>query len=82
MEDRRRNDRAVSFAFVAEYKGLLNPRDPDGFIVEARFFPVEEVATIVPIPPLRDPLVNYLHDRVPGRFYAFGGWDGRTARVV
>ena len=82
VEDRRRNDRAVSFAFVAAYEGLLNPKDPDGFIVEARFFPVEEVATIVPIPPLRDPLVNYLRERVPGKFYAFAGWDGRAARVV
>ncbi len=77
VEDRRRNDRAVSFAFAARYKGLLNPRDPDGFIVEARFFPVEEVAAIVPIPPLRDPLVNYLRDGVPGRFYSYAGWDGR-----
>ncbi|MBW7916353.1 MAG: NUDIX hydrolase [Trueperaceae bacterium] len=82
VEDRRRNDRAVSFAFVAAYKGLLNPRDPDGFIVEARFFPVEEVATIVPIPPLRDPLVTYLRERVPGRFYTYGGWDGRSPRAV
>lgn len=82
VEDRRRNDRAVSFAFLAAYQGLLNPRDPDGFIVEARFFPVEEVATIVPIPPLREPLVNYLNERVPGRFYAYGGWDGRGARMV
>ncbi len=82
VEDRRRNDRAVSFAFVAHYKGLLNPRDPDGFIVEARFFPVDEVSTIVPIPPLRDPLVTYLRDRVPGRFYSYAGWDGRGHRKV
>ncbi len=82
VEDRRRNDRAVSFAFVAHYQGLLNPRDPDGFIVEARFFPVEEVASTVPIPPLRDPLVNYLKDRVPGRFYSYAGWDGRGHRRV
>ena len=82
VEDRRRNDRAVSFAFLAQYKGLLNPRDPDGFIVEARFFPVEEVAATVPIPPLRDPLVAYLRDRVPGRFYSSAGWDGRGVRRV
>jgi len=82
VEDRRRNDRAVSFAFLAQYKGLLNPRDPDGFIVEARFFPVEEVAATVPIPPLRDPLVAYLRDRVPGRFYSYAGWDGRGVRRV
>ncbi len=82
VEDRRRNDRAISFAFLARYQGLLNPRDPDGFIVEARFFPASEVRTIVPIPPLRDPLVAYLEDRVPGRFYSYAGWDGRVPRSV
>jgi len=82
VEDRRRNDRAISFAFVAEYEGLLNPRDPDGFIVEARFVPVEEVEEIVPIPPLREPLAAYLRDGMSGRFYAYGGWDGRDKRVV
>jgi len=82
VEDVRRNDRAVSFAFLAEYDGLLNPRDPDGFIVEARFFPVEEVEAIIPIPPLREPLVRYLKERVPGKFYSFGGWDGRGRRLI
>ena len=82
VEDRRRNDRAVSFAFIANYQGLLNPRDPDGFIVEARFFPVEEVAATVPIAPLRDPLVNYLRDRETGHFYAYAGWDGRGFRRI
>ncbi len=82
VEDVRRNDRAVSFAFLAEYDGLLNPRDPDGFIVEARFFPAEEVKQIIPIAPLREPLVKYLNDRKPGRFWAFAGWDGRGARSV
>ncbi|HEX7039314.1 MAG TPA: NUDIX hydrolase [Trueperaceae bacterium] len=82
VEDRRRNDRAVSFAFKARYSGLLNPRDPDGFIVEARFFPLEEVRARVPIPPLRDPLVTYLRDGVAGRFYSYAGWDGRGARQV
>lgn len=82
VEDRRRNDRAVSFAFKARYTGLLNPRDPDGFIVEARFFPLEEVKARVPIPPLRDPLVTYLSDGIAGRFYSYSGWDGRGARQV
>src|SRR5690606_21312114 len=82
VEDRRRNDRAVSFAFKATYSGLLNPRDPDGFIVEARFFPLEEVKHKVPIPPLRDPLVAYLSDKASGRFYSYAGWDGRGARRV
>jgi 8-oxo-dGTP diphosphatase len=82
VEDVRRNDRAVSFAFLAEYDGLLNPRDPDGFIVEARFVPVDEVERVIPIPPLREPLVSYLRDRQAGRFYTYAGWDGRGARVT
>jgi len=82
VEDQRRNDRAISFAFVADYDGLLNPRDPDGFIVEARFLPAEEVRAIVPLPPLRDPLVNYLTDRVTGRFYGFTSWDGRGPQRI
>jgi 8-oxo-dGTP diphosphatase len=82
VEDQRRNDRAISFAFVAEYEGLLNPRDPDGFIVEARFVPAEAVRGIVPLPPLRDPLIAFLHDRTPGRFYAYASWDGRGVQRV
>ena len=82
VEDLRRNDRAISFAFVAAYDGLLNPRDPDGFIVEARFFPVEEVETLIPIPPLREPLANYLRDGKTGRFYTYAGWDGRGGKRV
>jgi len=82
VEDRRRNDRAISFAFVARYEGLLNPRDPDGFIVEARFVPVEEVEELVPIPPLREPLAAFLRDGRGGRFYSYAGWDGRGMRVV
>ena len=82
VEDQRRNDRAVSFAFLARYDGLLNPRDPDGFIVEARFVPVDEVERIIPMAPLRDPLAAYLRDRAAGRFYSYAGWDGRGAKSV
>jgi 8-oxo-dGTP diphosphatase len=82
VEDVRRNDRAVSFAFAADYDGLLNPRDPDGFIVEARFVPVDEIEAIMPMPPLREPLTRYLRDHVPGRFYSFAGGDGRGMRWV
>ena len=82
VEDQRRNDRAVSFAFLAEYDGLLNPRDPDGFIVEARFFPVEEIEKIIPVPPLREPLVTYLKEGTSGRFYSYAGWDGRGPQLV
>lgn len=82
VEDVRRNDRALSFAFVASYDGLLNPKDPDGFIVEARFFPVEEVEKLIPIPPIREPLANYLRDGKTGRFYSYAGWDGRGGKSV
>lgn len=82
IEDRSRNDRAVAFAFEAEYDGLLNPRDPDGFIVEARFFPVEEVKELVSIAPLAEPLVDYLQEHKPGRFYSYGGWDGKGKVIV
>lgn len=43
VEDRRKNERTLAMAFRATYEGLLNPRDPDGHIVEARFFTLEEV---------------------------------------
>lgn len=82
VEDIKRNDRAVSFAFLAEYDGLLNPRDPDGFIVEARFVPVAEIAELIPIPPIREPLIAYLRDHEPGKFYAYGGWDGREMKDI
>jgi 8-oxo-dGTP diphosphatase len=82
VEDQRRNDRAISFAFVADYDGLLNPRDPDGFIVEARFVPVDEVRRIVPLAPLREPLIHYLSDRIAGRFYTYASWDGRRPQRV
>lgn len=82
VEDEKRNDRAVSFAFVAQYDGLLNPRDPDGFIVEARFYPVEEVERLVPIIPIRDPLVTFLRDHQPGRFYSYLSWDGTDMKLV
>ena len=82
VEDVRRNDRAVSFVFEADYDGLLNPRDPDGFIVEARFFPADEVEELIPIPPLREPLVTFLRERNHGRFYTYAGWDGRGGQCV
>ena len=82
VEDRQRNDRAVSFAFFADYTGLLNPRDPDGFIVEARFVPIEEVEDLIPIPPLIDPLRDYLDDRKAGRFYSYNSWDGKNKKQV
>lgn len=82
VEDVARNDRAVSFAFLAEYDGLLNPRDPDGFIVEARFVPVEQIAEMIPMPPIREPLEAYLKTREAGKFYAYGGWDGRGMKDI
>ena len=42
IEDERRGERAIAVAFEATWEGLLNPADPDGFIVEARFCTAEE----------------------------------------
>ncbi|WP_034339271.1 NUDIX hydrolase [Deinococcus misasensis] len=77
IEDVRRHDRAISLVFEADWEGLLNPRDPDGFIVEARFFTAEEITRMLDSPPIRDPLTDYLTSGIPGLFYAFSGWDGK-----
>lgn len=82
VEDVKRNDRAISFAFLADYTGLLNPKDPDGFIVEARFVPIELIPEIVPLAPIQEPLVKYLEDGVAGRFYSYASWDGKDMRQV
>ena len=82
VEDVKRNDRAISFAFLADYTGLLNPKDPDGFIVEARFVPIELIPEIVPLAPIQEPLVKYLEDGIAGRFYSYAGWDGKDMRQV
>ena len=77
IEDERRGERAIAVAFEATWEGLLNPADPDGFIVEARFCSVEEALDKLDSPPMREPLADYLQTGEPGRFYAFKGWDGR-----
>lgn len=89
IEDERRGERAIALVFEATWEGLLNPADPDGFIVEARFLTDEEAIAKLESPPMREPLNDYLNTGQPGRFYAFKGWDGRgglripalTARV-
>ncbi|SEJ62656.1 8-oxo-dGTP diphosphatase [Deinococcus reticulitermitis] len=77
IEDERRGERAIAVAFEATWEGLLNPADPDGFIVEARFCTAEEALGRLESPPMREPLADYLSTGEPGRFYAFKGWDGR-----
>ena len=74
VEDRRKNERTLTMAFRATYEGLLNPRDPDGHIVEARFFTLEEVEErLKGHLPLLEPLRAYLRGE-RGRFYAYAGW--------
>ncbi len=77
VEDARRHERTLAVAFRAEYEGLLNPKDPDGHIVEARFFTAEEVAVkLDEHRPLLEPLMDYLRGE-RGRFYAYSrGWGG------
>ncbi|KQR08792.1 NUDIX hydrolase [Deinococcus sp. Leaf326] len=77
IEDERRGERAIAVAFEATWEGLLNPADPDGFIVEAKFCTPEEALDKLESPPMREPLSDYLKTGEPGRFYAFKGWDGR-----
>jgi 8-oxo-dGTP diphosphatase len=82
IEDEGRNERTIVFAFDVDWDGLLNPRDPDGFIVEASFYsPDEAVQKLGPVP-MREPLLDYLTTGVPGRFYGFNGWDGRGGTRV
>ena len=77
IEDVRRGERAIVMVFEAEWTGLLNPRDPDELIVDARFVTAEEAVALLDTPPLRDPLHDYLLTGECGRYYAFKGWDGR-----
>jgi 8-oxo-dGTP diphosphatase len=82
IEDEQRGERTIVFAFDADWDGLLNPRDPDGFIVEARFFaPDEAINKLGPVP-MREPLMDYIQTGVAGRFYGFNGWDGRGGTRV
>lgn len=81
VEDRRKNERNLAMAFRASYEGLLNPKDPDGHIVEARFYAPEEVeARLKGHLPLLEPLMGYLKGE-RGRFYAYGGWGAPGVKV-
>jgi len=81
VEDARKAERTVAMAFRASYEGLLNPRDPDGHIVEARFFTPEEVAVkLEEHRPLAEPLLDYLRGE-RGRFYVYSSWGGEGIRV-
>lgn len=81
VEDARKGERTVAMAFRANYDGLLNPRDPDGHIVEARFFTPEEVAVkLEEHRPLAEPLLDYLQGE-RGRFYAYPNWGAAGIRV-
>ena len=82
IEDESRGERAIVFTFEADWEGLLNPRDPDGFIVEARFFTPDEAIARLGTVPMREPLMEYLRTGENGRFYAFNGWDGRGGTRV
>ncbi|MER3556097.1 MAG: DNA mismatch repair protein MutT [Meiothermus sp.] len=81
VEDAKKGERTVAMAFRAHYDGLLNPRDPDGHIVEARFFTPEEVAVkLEEHRPLAEPLLDYLRGE-RGRFYCYSSWGGEGLRI-
>jgi len=81
VEDHRKSERTIAMAFRANYDGLLNPKDPDGHVVEARFLTAEEVAIkLDEHRPLLEPLMDYLRGE-RGRFYAYSSWGGEGTRV-
>ena len=48
---------------IPEWRGELSPDDPDGYVLEARFFQISEAIhrlEQLPIPGMRDPVVVYL----------------------
>ena len=55
---------SIAFTFdVSEWAGEVRPRDPDGSVTDAQFFPVQEaIAKLaeLPSPSMRDPVVAYL----------------------
>ena len=55
---------SITFTFeVGEWEGEVRPRDPDGFVTDAQFFPVQEAIVKLaelPSPSMRDPTVAYL----------------------
>lgn len=81
VEDTRKSERTIAMAFRADYEGLLNPKDPDGHIVEARFLTVEEVAIkLDEHRPLLEPLMDYIHGE-RGRFYVYSSWGCKGTKV-
>jgi len=81
IEDPRKSERTIAMAFRADYEGLLNPKDPDGHVVEARFFTADEVAIkLDEHRPLLEPLMDYLRGE-RGRFYAYPGWGNEGTRI-
>jgi len=76
VEDKKRRERTLALVFRARWQGLLNPHDPDGHIVEARFFELSAIKERLKSHlPLLEPLVLYLESQVPGRFHAYTGWN-------
>ena len=76
VEDRRRRERTVAMAFRVRWKGLLNPHDPDGHIVEARFFDREALKERLGSHlPLLEPLLYYLETGEPGHYHAYRSWS-------
>ncbi len=75
VEDKKRRERTIAMAFKVRWEGLLNPHDPDGHVVEARFFDVEAIAERLKTHlPLLEPLLLYLERGEPGRYHAYTGW--------
>ena len=81
VEDRKRHERTIAMVFKVQWEGLLNPRDPDGHIVEARFFTLDEVRErLEDHRPMYQPLLDYLSGE-RGRFYTFTSWSDTGIKV-
>ncbi len=86
-DDAARGWHVTVFAFeVAAFTGTPGPADPDGFVVEACFVPIDEACARLSRPDLRargEPLVAYLRGEVsPGAIWAYRRGPGEAEELV
>jgi 8-oxo-dGTP diphosphatase len=80
VEDARMDQRTLALVFEVRWTGEVAPRDPDGFVVAARFFDADRLGDLLPsIPAMRDPLLEYLGGAPPGCVWCYTGWDAKQA---
>jgi 8-oxo-dGTP diphosphatase len=69
---------------VTDWSGELAPKDPDGFVKEARFVPAAEAAELLRRTHWLELVADYLEGRVESGSLHFERWheDGRIERAV